>query len=156
MKNPCTWLVTFVELRSITYILMIGPAQSWIQIAEGGRDLMLRYPLIGHSCTSAWSLNVLGHHQQMVVQTWHMRHQMFDTFALLECLALPVISFCDPTSSSTCVVVSSLCTTSAMMKLRPSKRILSTTDLEPFAIFSNRNVESAKMPIFPDQLISCS
>lgn len=54
----------FIVLHSITYILMIGPDQSWIQIAEGGRDPTLRYPLIGHSCASAWSLNVLGHHQQ--------------------------------------------------------------------------------------------
>jgi hypothetical protein len=59
-ERPMYVASNFIVLRSVTYILMIGPDQSWIQIAEGGRDSMLRYPLIGHSCASAWSLNVLG------------------------------------------------------------------------------------------------
>lgn len=73
----------FTELCSITYILMIGPDQSWIHTAEGGRDLMLRYSLIGHFFASAWSLNVLGYHQQ-----GSFRHGTCGT-KCLECLCSP-------------------------------------------------------------------
>jgi hypothetical protein len=114
---------------------MIGPDQSWIHTAEGGRDFMLRYPLIGYSCASAWSF------ESFWAITGTCGTKCLARLHYLNVFALPVISFCNPTSSSTCIVVPSLCTTLAMMKLRPSKRILSTTDLEPFTISSNRNVE---------------